>query len=40
VIALRADDQIDHGHPAHDLLTLGLSDAAGDADLEVGIRQL
>ena len=36
VIALWADDQIDHGLAAHDLLTLGLRDAARDADFQIG----
>ena len=32
VIVLRADDEIDRRRAAHDLLALGLRDAAGDRD--------
>ena len=35
VIGLRADHQVDGGLAAHDLLALGLGDAAGDGDGEV-----
>ncbi|MPL97135.1 hypothetical protein SDC9_43323 [bioreactor metagenome] len=40
VIVLRTDDQIDERHPAHDLGALGLRNAAGDADLQIGLRLL
>ena len=40
VIALRADHQIDQRLAAHDLLALGLRDAAGNADLEIGFLGL
>src|SRR5260370_24257162 len=35
VVGLRPDDDVDGGLTAHDLLALGLSDAAGDGDGEV-----
>ena len=37
VVALRADHQIDQRHPAQDLFAFRLRDAAGDADLQVGV---
>ena len=37
VVALRANDQIDQRLPAHDLFAFGLSDAAGDANLQIGV---
>ena len=40
VIALRADNQIDHRLAAHDLFALGLGNTACHPDLQVGLGRL
>ena len=40
VIALRADNQIDHRLTAHDLFALGLGHTARDTDFQIGLFRL